>query len=114
MVLGIQIIGIFVALGLLYVTFLHYRKGYLNIYGFLFWEVAWLAGLSVTIFPNIFEAILRPLSVVRVLDLITILGIMFLASVTYYNHLVVKKTEKRVEKLVRKIANENVHTPSQE
>ncbi len=104
MVLGIQIIGILFGLFMLYMTFLHLKR---NEYGFkmyFFWLFLWVGFLIVAIFPWVLDQFIKPLSIVRTFDLLFILGMMFLVGISFYNYTVVAQTQKRVEKIVRKLA----------
>ena len=42
MVFGIQVIGIVFSIGLLYFTFLNYKRNEMNSAEFVFWEALWL------------------------------------------------------------------------
>jgi len=104
MVLGVQIIGILFGLFMLYMTFLHLKR---NEYGFktyFFWLFLWVGFLLVAIFPWVLDRFIKPLSIVRTFDLLVILGMMFLVGISFYNYTVVAQTQKRVEKIIRKLA----------
>lgn len=109
MISGVQILGLLFAVGMLYLVFLHYKKGALTIFGAATWAIAWIGILLATVFPLQFTYILRPLSIVRLLDFVTIIGMMFLGVITYYNFIIVKKNEKKVETLVSNFAAEKAH-----
>ena len=104
MLVGIQVIGVLFGLGLLYITFTNYKRKAFGKQEYFFWSVAWLLFISITLFPDSLTFILKPLAIIRVFDLMTILALMFLVAVTFHNYLVVKKSHNKVERLVRNLA----------
>ena len=107
MVLGVQIIGVLFGLLMLYWTFLHLKRKEYDSKIYFFWVLMWLGFIFISLFPYALDAFTKPLSTVRTLDLLVILGILFLIGITFHNYLVVMKTQKKVEQVVRKIAIEN-------
>jgi len=71
---------------------------------FIFWVVVWAAGGVLLAFPNSASLLTQQLHVARVTDFYLILGLMFFSVITFLNSTSTKRTEKRVEELVRKIA----------
>jgi len=104
MVVGVQIIGILFGLLMLYWTFLHLKRKEYDTKVYSFWVMIWLGFIAISVFPNILDKLTKPLSIVRTLDLLVILGILFLIGITFHNYLVVMKNEKKIEQVVRKIA----------
>jgi hypothetical protein len=58
----------------------------------------------ITLFPQILDPVLTTLNIVRALDFFIIAGFLFLIFVNFYTYTVVRKNQKKVEKIVRKIA----------
>ncbi len=107
MLLGIQIVGVLFGLIMLYTTFLHGKRKEFTSKEGLFWIIAWIAFSLLVIFPNALDFISKDiLNIGRTLDFLIIIGFGFLVGISFHNYLIVRKTENKVEKLVRKIALE--------
>jgi hypothetical protein len=108
MILGIQILGILFALIMIYITFLHQRRNEFTIKESIFWFGAWIAFFILVIFPNVLDPILRDvLQIARTLDFFIVLGFIFLLGIVFHTYTIMRKTQNRVESLVRKIAIKN-------
>jgi hypothetical protein len=104
----IQIFGIFIAILLLYYTYLSYRKHVLGLREFLPWAILWVGLILVTIFPSIVNVFLEGLGISRALDLFEIVAIFILLVVIFHNYITVHRLENRIEKFVRAEALEKV------
>lgn len=101
---GIQVLAILFALFMLYINFINYKKGRLNNGGFFLWTTLWLGFSVLTIFPQLLEPIIRPLNIIRVLDLMMLVAFAILAFVSFDNYIKNREIEKKIEKLVREDA----------
>ena len=105
MILGIQVLGVLFGLFMLYVTFLHQKRNEFSIKEGVFWIVSWVFFIYVVVWPRSLDFIVKDiLRVSRTFDFFIVLGFMFLIGITFYNYLVIRKTNKKIETLVRKIA----------
>jgi len=104
MVLGIQLLGSLFALFMLYVTFLHQKRKEYTVKEYAFWSIFWIAFGLVSIFPNWLNPITEALKLTRTLDLFIILGFMFMIGTIIYVYDVVRKTQRKVEEVVREMA----------
>lgn len=104
MVLGVQILGVLFGLFMLYYSFLHFKRKEFNSGAFAFWLIIWAVLVLFSVFPGILDPIASSLNFIRVMDMLVVLGILFVISVTFYNFAITKKTEKKVEEIVRKLA----------
>ena len=104
MFLGIQIIGIIFGLLMIYFSFLHYKRQEFSKIQFLFWEIVWAGFIIVVIFPKITNGIVHKMGVNRAMDLLTILGLMFITFMTFYNYASIYKLKQKLEVKVRKDA----------
>ena len=57
---------------------------------------------AVTVFPQFLELVAETLNLARKLDLFIIPGFMFLIATTFYTHKVTRRTDRRVEDVVRR------------
>jgi hypothetical protein len=104
MVIGIQIAGLAFALVMLYTFFINYKKNDITRREFNLWLLFWLLFIILTLYPPILDPILGTLNFTRALDFFAVMGILFLVIITLHNYLLVKRTKRRVEVLVRKLA----------
>jgi len=75
------------------------------------WLLFWLLAALLVIFQPYVNEIISEINIVRVLDLYMILGFMFLFYVAFYLFVIVKKNEKRIEEVVRKVALIQIKAP---
>ncbi len=101
---GIQVVGLIFALGILYVVFLNFKRKEITGIEFVGWVLLWAVFLLLTFIPRIVDPILQPLHIVRALDLYIIIGFMVLVAFHFHTYSQLKKMQKKVEKLVRRIA----------
>jgi len=102
--LGIQILGSLFGIFMLYYTFLHYKRKDITIKEGSFWMGLWALFIFVAIFPGLLDPILDTLSIARTLDFFIIVGFLFLIGAFFYTYLIVRKNQKKIEEIVRKVA----------
>ena len=106
-IIGIQIVGILFALLMLYLTFIYSRRKEFTIKETIFWVGAWLTFLFLSLFPMGLDFLIKNwLSFGRRLDFFIVLSFMFVIGIVFYTYTTLRKTQNRLEKLVRKIALE--------
>ena len=89
---------------MLYLTFLYYKRNNYSARSFAFWIVVWSVGILMLIVPQTTSLITQKLQVTRVIDFYLIVGLMFFSIICFWSFVKAKKTEARVEELVRQIA----------
>jgi hypothetical protein len=109
MFLGIQVAGVLFGLFMVYITFLHRKRDEFKISESIFWFLAWVIFIFLVIYPHSLDFIVKSFKFNRTMDLYTVLGFMFVIGSTFYNYTNTKKTQKKVEAIVQKIAIENVY-----
>jgi hypothetical protein len=102
--LGIQILAILFALFMLYVNFINYKRRRIEAGASFLWTSLWLGFVTVALFPQLLEPILKPLNISRVLDLLMLIAFAILTVVSFDNYLRNRDIEGKIEKLVRKEA----------
>ena len=107
MFLGIQLIGILFGIFMAYMTYLHLKRNEFNRREFIFWIFLWIVFLVITINPGMFDSIIRGLKIIRVMDLLTIVGFMFLLGLNFHIYSIARKNETKLEKVVREVAIKN-------
>jgi len=108
--LGIQIITVFFALFMLYISFVHYKKANIDRREYVLWTGIWLVFIYFAIFPRILDPLLSRLFVTRAMDLLTIVAFMILAYLGFQNHVGIKSLQKQITKLVRSEALKNARS----
>lgn len=105
MILGIQILGVLFGLFMIYLTFLNSKRGEFTFKEWAFWSLLWVGFIFVTLFPSSLNfAVKGFFKLKRPLDFYIIIGFMFLTGAVFYTYSVVRKNQKRLEILVRKLA----------
>jgi hypothetical protein len=102
----LQGLGLLYLLLMLYMTFLYYKRNHYSARNFAFWVVVWLFGILLLLFPQTSSVITQTLAVPRVIDFYLILGLMFFSIISFLSYLTVKRNERKVEDLVRRLALE--------
>lgn len=104
MILGIQLLGVLFALFMIYINFLHYKRKEFTVKEYFFWIITWVVFMIVSVFPGILNPIVESLNLARTMDLLIISGFLFLIAAIFYTYTVVRRTQKKLEDLVRNIA----------
>ena len=103
-ILGIQIAGILFGLFMAYYSFLNYKKREFTIKEFSFWAVMWVMFSAVSLFPSMLDPIVRIGGFLRALDLLVIIGFLFLILTVFYTYTIVRKNQKQIETILREMA----------
>ena len=104
MALGIQVVGTLFGLFMIYYSFLNYKRKEFTAKEIFFWSIVWIVFIIISLFPNILNHIVRIGGFLRVLDLLIISGFIFLVTSVFYTYTVVRKSQNKLEKIVREIA----------
>ena len=106
MVSTIQIVGILFGVFMLYVTYLKFRKNEFTVKEMIGWFLVWISFMLLTLFSYTLDYFIRKMSLSRPIDLLTVLGILFLIVLSFYNYTNIKRLQLKMEDMVRKIALE--------
>jgi len=101
---GIQLIAIVVALLMGYMTYTSYRRRELRGSEFGVWIAIWAGVVVVSVIPDRLRAVIAPLAVARLLDLIVIGGMLVLGAVVFNLNRALRRLENRLESLVQRLA----------
>jgi hypothetical protein len=104
---AIQIVAAAFAVAMMYQAYLNFRRDDLSLTGFGFWSLLWLGLLAVSLLPGFFQNFISVAHVARLLDLVTILGLLILTGISYRLYVTVRGLEKTIATLVRQIALED-------
>lgn len=108
MVYKIEILGIFFAFLMIYLTYTQYKRKTIGKSALYLWISFWIAGFLLIVFHQNLNSILDPLNVIRILDLYMILSFIFLFAVMFYLYIRLNKTTKRLEDLARTVTLKEV------
>ena len=102
--IGLQIIGITIAIVGLYMSYLHLKKNDFNKVEFTIWILVWLGFLVVTLTPTSFNFVMDAFAFDSMLDVVTVTSIMVIYIICFRNYVVGRRLEKKLEDLVREDA----------
>jgi hypothetical protein len=100
----IQLLGIIFGLGMMYFTFVRFKRKELTNNELIIWFFGWIVLIMVALKPSVLDFIISPLNFHRRLDFFVVFGFFALLVLGFYNYSIVKKTEKRLETFVRRDA----------
>ena len=100
----IQFIGTLFGISMIYFTFLKLKKKEFGSGESLVWFIGWSIFIIIAIIPTVFDPIIDSLNFYRRLDFFIVVGFFVLLGFGFYNYSIVKKNQKKLELLVRKIA----------
>ena len=106
MVLGIQLFGVLFALFMIYINFLNYKRKEFTIKEHMSWLFLWAGFIVVAVFPEVLDPIVKRFKFARTLDLLIVVSFIFVIGSIFYTYTIVRKNQKKIEELVRKIAFE--------
>ncbi len=105
MVLGIQIVGILFGLFMIYITFLSGKRREFTTKEGGFWIIVWVIFMLIALFPHSLDFIVKDgIGLQRPLDFFIIAGFMFMIGSIFYTYTIVRKNQKKLEEIVRKMA----------
>ena len=80
----------------------------------IFWLGTWIAFLLLVIFPTYLDFFIKGvLGFSRKLDFFIVLGFLFILGILFYTYGIMRKTQNKIEQLVRKIAIDREEQSSQ-
>lgn len=105
MILGIQIVGVLFGLFMIYLSYLYSKRKEFTLKEWVFWSILWVGFIVVTLSPSSLNVIVKGIfALKRPLDFYIIIGFMFLTGAVFYTYTIVRKTQKKIETIVRKMA----------
>lgn len=104
MITGIQIIGAIYAIAMIYLSYTKFKKQEFLGHELIAWSAFWSIFGLITIFPESLNFLSSKLNTSRPLDLVIIIGFLFLLAVLFHMFCEHKKMNARLEKLVQRLA----------
>ena len=107
--LGIQILGVCFGLMMVYVSVLHNKRKEFTEKESLFWISIWTAFIVVSLFPKSLDFLRQDvLGISRTMDFLIIAGFILLTGLIFYMYGLLRKNQKKLEQVVRKLAHDQV------
>lgn len=106
MLLGVQFIGIFFGLLMIYFSYVYYRRNSYSWKSYLLWCLIWIGFIFLVIFPQTVYGVMQVLEIRRTADFFVMAGLLLFASILFYLYAIVKTTEKKMQQLTRAFAIE--------
>lgn len=103
-ILGIQIAGSLFGLFMIYYSFLNYKRKQFTAKEFVFWLSLWVIFILVALFPFLLDPIVKSVGFLRALDLLTIIGLIFLTAASFYTYTLTRKNQRQLEEIARVLA----------
>tara|TARA_Y100000310_G_scaffold107829_1_gene106264 strand:- start:8983 stop:9321 length:339 start_codon:yes stop_codon:yes gene_type:complete len=104
MVQIIQLAALFFGFFMLYYSFIRFKKKEFTRKEFLFWVFIWIFFIIGSLLPETLNPIFKKFNFARKLDAYIIAGFMFLIGISFYNYTLARRNQKRLERVIRKIA----------
>tara|TARA_Y100000310_G_C20602708_1_gene773896 strand:+ start:115 stop:495 length:381 start_codon:yes stop_codon:yes gene_type:complete len=105
MLLGIQIVGVVFGIGMLYFSFLHFKRKEFGQKEAFIWMALWAGLIFVTILPNSLDFLVKKvLHLQRPLDFFIICGFLIITLLTFLNYVTAKRNSTKIKRMVRNIA----------
>jgi len=106
MVMMLQLMGLGFGLVMLFIAYYYYVKNAYTYRSLIGWIGVWIAFIVFALFPDMLVPLTQVLRVERVIDLFVIGTLFVLTALVFALYVITKRTEKRVEELVSKLARE--------
>jgi len=106
LIAGIQILGIVFALLMIYLTYVYYKRNNYGYKSMFMWLVVWIGVLVIISRPSTVYGIMQALEIERTADFFVMSGFTLFSIIIFYLYIVVKKSNQKVEELVRSLAIE--------
>lgn len=96
-----QILSVLFALFMIYTVGIHSKKKTLSTSESSLWYSLWSLFIVVAVFPGLLSGIASTLKFTRVFDFLIVISFMILSIVTFNNYYSQKKSQSKLEEMVR-------------
>ena len=104
MVTGAQLLGTPLIFGLLFYTYLQYRRKNISIQVLTLWSTIWILMTTIFIAPRQFYPLMTSLDIQRTSEFVLSVGLVLSLIGTFILHIRVSKLTNRMERLVENMA----------
>lgn len=99
-----QVLAFCFGLFMMYLIVVHQKKHVLSVREGIAWLLLWATFLLLSLFPDMLDGAVDLLHFSRVFDLLLVMALMVLTIVVYLSYIKQRRSEQRVEELVRSVA----------
>ncbi len=107
MLIGAQLLGIMFGLIMIYLSYLYYKRKAYDYRSMVLWTIIWLGFITMLMAPESVYDIMQVLEIKRTADFFVMTGFLVYAVLIFYLYTIVKRTERRVENIIRALAFEH-------
>lgn len=100
--IGVQLITVPFACFMVYVGFVHYKKGHILKQSFVFWAILWISFITFAIFPQLLDPIAKKFHFIRTLDFLMVIAFIILTAMNYNNYVSHQELKRKMEKIIDK------------
>lgn len=104
MITGLQLVAIVFSLIMIYLAYLHYKRGEIGKTEFMSWWVIWAGAVVIIIFPELLRGFAGTFYISRVFDLIVVCGFILVITLAYKAYVKVRALEQKIARLIREQA----------
>ncbi len=104
----IQFLGVIFGLGMMYFTFVKFKRKEITKTELMIWFTGWILLVVIAIIPFALDSIIAPLRFYRRLDFFVVIGFFVLLGLGFFNYSSVKRMERKLEQFVRQDALQKV------
>jgi hypothetical protein len=104
---GIQLIAVLISLLMTYLSYTSFRRRELRVTECVLWVSIWVSLALVSLFPYRLRAVIAPLAVARLLDLVVITGIFTLGILVFGLNRSLRRLDNRLDSLVERLAHQS-------
>ncbi|KKR71432.1 MAG: hypothetical protein UU12_C0001G0015 [Candidatus Woesebacteria bacterium GW2011_GWA2_40_7b] len=108
MILGLQIITLLFALTMVYFAVLNFKRREIDRSEMVVWVGVWTFAIIAIIFPDSLQLFARNFKFARLFDMMVVGGLILVIMMVSKAYISTRRTEKKLEKFVRKDALKNV------
>lgn len=102
--IAIQIMAVTIAILVLYINYVNYRRHDLSVVSFLFWSIIWVALIVSSLYPQLFDFATYRFHLARRFDFVMVVGFLIIFVVTYHSFLLINRLDRRIEDFIRRQA----------
>mgnify|MGYP001575319285 FL=1 len=108
MILGLQFIAVAFSLIMIYFAYVNFKRSEISKVEIAIWVVAWSGVIIMVLFPDTLRNIAQTFLISRLLDLLIAGGFLLVVVMVSIAYIRTKRTEKKLEELIRKLALKDI------
>lgn len=110
----LQIIGITIAIIMIYFSFVYYKKKQFELADFLLWLCIWLSFSMMVMFPEKLNFLMETLGVIGAIPLFAIIGVLSLFIIGFFLYKITRENQRKLAYLISTLALEKAQENEKE